>query len=719
MRRIAILVVLAGCSDDYVQPRPASRPAVTPDAGQAAGDPILPSTGPLVVETAPRVSALARRTTVLHAIVSGGSGPYRLAWRQSGGPPAVLASSDTLEPSVTLPEVAETTDLSFVVTAIDAHDTIVAADSAIGVAPNDLAILSADRVIEDQTETTLHARLSGPLEGLAFAWTQTKGPPVTIVDPTSLDSRVTLPFIASATDIEVEARASNADGRIAIATTKLAVRPNGPVAIAGPGRVAAPDASITIRGSAQGGVGPYRYVWTQTSGPSVTLANAATDAVTLTAPAEIGLALTVTDAVDHTSVSAVSVSVPPPSTVLSAIAGPDATVPASAPIQLSGTARGGSAIYTYSWTQIGGGAVTLGADSPTTRTFTAPAGTYTFRFTANDGAGSASDDVTITVEPRTLGVDAGPDLSVTEGDIVVLDAATTHAAGSRTWSWSQRSGPSVSLAGATTSSASFSAPSVTSSTSLTFRATVTDAVTSANDDITVTVLPRGAPTATAGEAQRVRAGSLTALDGRASGGIGPHRYAWSQRGGAPVTFEASDRAAARFRAPMVSADEDLPFELEVRDAYGALSKASVTISIVGLGADPDGLGGKRPLSDAERTVRTCDGAACFGTGTRVVCDERAPFAMIVLGTDGAGGFTIRKRCVPHARCLRDWWKESAGSDLCISLLPPTNAPLDSFQNNGGGATCSYCCFGPDCDAAILPAPGTTATCPGDVCYPSR
>jgi large repetitive protein len=715
MRFAVVLLLLASCSDDPVKPPPTSRPVVTPDAGQVAGDPVLPPTGALVVETAPSISALARRTTVLHAVVSGGAGPYRVAWRQTGGAPALVTSADTLEPAVTLPEGAE--DLPFVVTAIDAYDTIVTADTTIHVTPNDLAVLTAARVLEDRSEASLDARVSGPLEGLAFAWTQTKGPPITIHDPTSLDTRVTVPFIASPTDIEIEARASNADGRIAIATAKLAVRPNGPVAIAGPGRVTAPGASITVRGSAQDGVGPYRYAWSQTSGPPVTLTNASTDGVTFTPPADVGLALTVTDAADHTSVSPVTVSVPPPSAPLTAIAGPDATVPASALVQLSGTARGGSATYTYSWTQIAGNAVTLGADSATTRTFTAPAGTYTFRFTANDGASSASDDVTITVEARALAVDAGADLSVTEGDAIVLAAATSHATGTRAWSWSQLSGPTVSLTGATTSAASF----VASSTgTFTFRATATDSLGSASDDVIVSVLPRGAPAATAGDTQRVRAGSLVVLDGRATGGVGPHRFAWSQRGGSPVSVETSNRAAARFRAPMLAADEDLPFELEVNDAYGAKSKASVTVSVVGLGPDgPEGLASGRPLSDAERTVRTCDGAACFGSGTRVVCDERAPFALTVLGTNGAGGFTIKKRCVPHARCLRDWWKESFSSDLCIGLLPPTNAPLDGFQNNGAGATCSYCCFGPDCDAALLPAPGTTATCTGDVCYPSR
>jgi large repetitive protein len=723
LKRLAFGLLLVGCSDDSVPPRPTSRPPVTPDAGSVAADPVLPPSGPLALEAVPTVSALAGRTIVLHAVVSGGAGPYRIGWRQSGGPPARVASSETLEPSVTAPYVTEPTDVPFVMTAIDAYDTIVSADVTLRVAPNDLTIGAAERVVEDQSETTLHGRVTGPLEGLAFAWTQTKGPAVTIVDPRSFDTRVTIPFVASPSDVEIEARASNADGRVAVLTTKVAVRPPGPIATAGPGRVASSGASMTVRGSAKGGAAPYRYLWSQESGPAVTLTNASTDAVTLTPTADVGLVLTVTDAANHTSSSPVTVSVPAGGAALAAIAGPDGTVPASALVQLSGTARGGSATYTYSWSQIGGASVTLTADSPATRTFSAAAGTYTFRFTANDGTSSASDDVTITVEAASLGVDAGPDLSVTEGDVVDLSAATRNAVGNRTWSWSQSSGPAVTLGGTATSAPSFVAPNVVAITPLTFRASVSDTVSSANDEVTVTVVPRGAPITTAGEAQRVHAGSLVALDGRASGGVGPHRYAWSQRGGSPVTFDTPFAAGARFRAPVVFADEDLAFELEVRDAYGRASKAAVNVTVVGLTSEPDGpdgLGaGKRPLSAAERTIRTCDGAACFANGTQVVCDERAPFGMTVIGTNGAGGFTIKKRCVAHSKCLRDWGKDSLSSDLCIGLLPPTNAPLDGFQNNGAAAICSYCCFGTDCNAPIFPKEGTTPTCAGDVCYPTR
>ncbi|WP_206606287.1 glycosyl hydrolase family 18 protein [Steroidobacter cummioxidans] len=84
---------------------------------------------------------------------------------------------------------------------------------------------------------------------------------------------------------------------------------------------------------------------------------------------------------------------------------------------------------------------------------------------------------------------AGPDRSVSPGAAVSLQGSGTDSDGSiASYRWTQTSGPTVTLNGATSATATFTAPQVTTSTSLTFRLTVTDNLgATGTDDVTVVV----------------------------------------------------------------------------------------------------------------------------------------------------------------------------------------------------------------------------------------
>ena len=93
---------------------------------------------------------------------------------------------------------------------------------------------------------------------------------------------------------------------------------------------------------------------------------------------------------------------------------------------------------------------------------------------------------------------AGPDQTITPllGTTVPLDGtasfATTSGATIVSYSWVQTSGsPTVTLAGANTASPTFPAPTVSTSTPLTFSLTVTDSngAVSAPDSVTITLNP--------------------------------------------------------------------------------------------------------------------------------------------------------------------------------------------------------------------------------------
>ena len=89
----------------------------------------------------------------------------------------------------------------------------------------------------------------------------------------------------------------------------------------------------------------------------------------------------------------------------------------------------------------------------------------------------------------------GPDQTVAEGDAVTLDGSNSQAASGtiRSYSWTQTSGPAVTLSNANQARASFIAPNVTSSTGLLFQLTVVDSANRADTGSTlVTVQPRAA-----------------------------------------------------------------------------------------------------------------------------------------------------------------------------------------------------------------------------------
>lgn len=88
---------------------------------------------------------------------------------------------------------------------------------------------------------------------------------------------------------------------------------------------------------------------------------------------------------------------------------------------------------------------------------------------------------------------AGPDRSVTQGTAVTLQGSGTDPDGTiSAYQWVQTAGPAVTLNGANSATASFTAPQVSANTALTFRLTVTDnqGATGA-DEVTITVTTDG------------------------------------------------------------------------------------------------------------------------------------------------------------------------------------------------------------------------------------
>ncbi|HET6590999.1 MAG TPA: PKD domain-containing protein [Candidatus Nitrosocosmicus sp.] len=185
-------------------------------------------------------------------------------------------------------------------------------------------------------------------------------------------------------------------------------------------------------------------------------------------------------------------------------AGIDNTVDSGQTVQLDGSNStdhlGGT--LTYNWTQIDGPKVTLSDSTSLNPTFTSPLTTDTTDLVfelvvTNDlGLDSEPDSVTIIVNPVIPPTaDAGDDQSVDSGSTGQLDGSGSLDPNNLplTYSWSQTSGPSVTLSNPSSTMPKFDAPNATDDNlSLTFEHVVTNelGVDSEPDNVLISVQPR-------------------------------------------------------------------------------------------------------------------------------------------------------------------------------------------------------------------------------------
>lgn len=177
----------------------------------------------------------------------------------------------------------------------------------------------------------------------------------------------------------------------------------------------------------------------------------------------------------------------------------------------------------------------------------------------------------------------GSNQTVNEGISVALSGSASDSDGTiASYDWSQVSGPAVIMSGATTASPRFTAPAVTSVTTLIFKLTVTDnegAEGSAQVSITVNSV-NTAPVANAGSNRSVNEGNLVILNGSGTDSDGTiASYVWNQVGGPSVGLSSTTSASVSFTAPAVSVATTLSFRLMVADNEGATGSAQIVVTV--------------------------------------------------------------------------------------------------------------------------------------------
>lgn len=214
------------------------------------------------------------------------------------------------------------------------------------------------------------------------------------------------------------------------------------------------------------------------------------------------------------------------------------------------------------------------------------------------GGGGGSDSP----QNRTPLVNAGPDQTVNEGAVVVLQGTASDSDGSLVSTiWSQISGPTVSIANPATLQTSFAAPIVSTDTTLVFQLTAQDDKGATNSDqVSVRVTPvNDPPIADAGPDGKMWEQDLGRLLGAGSDPDGKAvTFRWEQTDGPAVVLVAPASAATEFVAPKLSQETVLGFRLTVTDADGRSASDTTLVTVA-------------PLSDISGSLladRTLDGA---------------------------------------------------------------------------------------------------------------
>jgi ABC-type thiamin/hydroxymethylpyrimidine transport system permease subunit len=369
-----------------------------------------------------------------------------------------------------------------------------------------------------------------------------------------------------------------------------------PVTLAGLGT----DSNVPAR--------PLTFAWTQTSGPAVTLAGAATATASFTAPmlpagtASAALTFTLTvsnDLLSTSSTTTVTVVTPRRPT---AQAGTSQTVNWNTSVTLNGVGTDVNIPplpITFQWTQTSGPAVTLASATSAVTTFTAPNlalgapnVALGFRLAVSNGAFTTTASTTVTVRaPRAPTSRAGAAQTVNWNTLVTLNgsgADSNTPPRPLTFAWTQTSGVAVTLANPAAAVTTFTAPTLPvggANVVLGFRLTVTSALASTTSSTTVTVRAPRAPTASAGVSQTVRQFALVTLSGSGTDRNVPARpltFTWTQTLGPAVTLSAPNAAVTTFTAPAVPAgvfSVTLRFRLAVSNGL-ATTTSSTTVTVV-------------------------------------------------------------------------------------------------------------------------------------------
>jgi hypothetical protein len=409
-------------------------------------------------------------------------------WKQIDGPAVNIASADSIQASITAPDVgADGTTLQFELQVNDSQGLSSVDQVFVNITwSNSLPAADAgpNQSVSPSDFVSLDGSNSYDQDGIvAYLWKQLSGPQVSLSDPCAVNPIILFNAIQS-TDASLlfELTVTDRGGLKATDTVIVNVlsdnRP--PIADAGSNRNVGPHERVMLDGLNSrdpDGAIAY-YAWKQVAGPTVVFSNPNYVRPTFLAP-DVGIGgaalvfeLTVADQAgiqnsDTVIVNVTSQNLPP-------IADAETLVPQTSVDMVSLTGKASydpdGTIVDYHWRQINGPTAIFSDPSTVNPTLSFPdflssCVSMEFELTVTDDSG-LSDTATTIVNICDLYAppvaDAGSDLVVEEGNTVSLDASNSYSSDYEpiTYDWKQVAGPQVTLSNASFSQPTFIAPVV-------------------------------------------------------------------------------------------------------------------------------------------------------------------------------------------------------------------------------------------------------------------
>ena len=409
-------------------------------------------------------------------------------WRQIDGPAVDIAGADSIQASITTPDVgADGTFLQFELQVNDSEGLSAVDQVLVNVTwSNSLPVADAgpDQSVSPSDLVSLDGSNSYDRDGIAaYSWQQMSGPEVSLSDSSAANPVIIFNGIHS-TEASLLFELTVADtGGLKATDTVIVNLLSGnlsPIADAGLNRKVKPREQVKLDGLNSrdpDGAIAY-YAWKQVGGPLVTLSDPNDVRPTFLAP-DVGIGgtalvfeLTVADQggiqnSDTVIVNVTSKHLPP-------IADAETLLPQISEDMVSLTGRDSydpdGTVVDYRWRQINGPTAIFSDPSTVNPTlsisdYLSSCVSMEFELTVTDDNGLSDTDTT-TVNICDLYAppvaDAGSDLIVEESNTVSLDASNSYSSDYEpiTYDWKQVAGPQVTLSNASFSQPTFIAPVV-------------------------------------------------------------------------------------------------------------------------------------------------------------------------------------------------------------------------------------------------------------------